>query len=64
MLFFEFVGQTMVKGRTMGPKERCWSGDGQEEAKNEKKEVLFGICWSGDGQECEKETFFRNMLVK
>ena len=35
------VGQAMVK----------------EKAKNEKKEVPFGMCWSGDGQDREKEVF-------
>ena len=64
MFFFEFFGQVMVKGTAKGPKESCWSGDGQEEAKNEKKEVLFGICWSGDGQECDKKCVFWNMLVR
>ena len=39
MFCFKFVGQAMVKGITKGPKERCWSGDGQEEAKD-KKEVF------------------------
>ena len=69
MFFFEFVGHVMVKGTTKGPKERCWSNDGQGRSKNEKwgvfrnmlvrwwsrvwKRGVFEICCSGD---CQRRT--------
>ena len=40
-VFSEFVGQVMVNGATRGPKERCWSGDGQEGSKKRKKRCFF-----------------------
>ena len=48
----------MVKGTTKGPKERCWSGDGQERRKKWKNRCFLEYVGRVMVKSVKKRRFF------